>query len=98
MRRAARTDNNHARIVDALRAAGCSVESLADVGRGVPDLLVGVRGETYLLEVKGPRGFATPDQRAWWDRWRGRRPIIVRDPAEALAAVGINAGLTHAQG
>lgn len=43
MRRAARTDANQTAIVEALRKCGASVQSLAAVGKGVPDLLVGLR-------------------------------------------------------
>ena len=41
MRQAAKVDDNQAAIVEALRSLGASVESLAAVGKGVPDLLVG---------------------------------------------------------
>lgn len=54
MRRAARRDGNEPEIVAALRAAGASVSALN--GDGIPDLLVGYRGETFLLEVKLPVG------------------------------------------
>ena len=47
-----RTDGNQAEVVAALQAYGASVQSLAGVGKGCPDLLVGFRGVTYLLEVK----------------------------------------------
>lgn len=56
-RRAARRDNNEVQIVAALTAAGASVTHLS--APGVPDLLVGYRGATLLLEVKtelGPQG------------------------------------------
>jgi hypothetical protein len=42
-------------IVDALEAVGATVERLnSDARRGVPDLLVGYKGETLLMEVKNP--------------------------------------------
>ena len=44
MRRAARVDSNHIEIVKAFRKLGCSVLSLASLGKGVPDLLVAVHG------------------------------------------------------
>ena len=46
MRKFGKTDANHADIVDALRRVGASVVSLASVGNGVPDLLVGFNGRT----------------------------------------------------
>lgn len=57
IRRAARRDANEPVIVEALRAAGASVEIRGESGE--PDLMVGYRGVTYHLEVKlplGPRG------------------------------------------
>lgn len=86
MRRAARTDANQAEIVTALRKSGCQVESLAKLGRGVPDLLVSRAGKLKLLEVKTKRGDLTPDQRRWHALW----PVhVVRSPEEALRAVGL---------
>ena len=95
MRRlAAKVDANQQPIVDALRAAGCSVTILS--APGVPDLLVGRAGATYLLEVKketGPRGggggMLTKDQLLWWATWQGHA-MLVRNPQEALEAVGLS--------
>lgn len=84
---AKRVDDNQAEIVAALRAIGCTVESLHAVGRGVPDLLVGYRGENLLLEVKGAAGSLTPEQRAWHPHWRGQ-VVVVHSIEEALKAVG----------
>ena len=50
--RAARVDQNHVEIVKALRDHGAFVVSLATVGKGVPDLLVGYKRNTILMEVK----------------------------------------------
>lgn len=94
MRRAAQVDANHRDIVDALRDVGCSVESLAGVGDGVPDLLVGFCKQTFLLEVKD--GTKKPSaqklresQVDWHAEWKGRPVIVVRSVAEALKAVGV---------
>ena len=93
MRRAAKVDDNQAEIVDALRRAGCSVCILSGVGRGCPDLAVGLRGVTYLLEIKDGRKSPskqrlTPDEQAWHDAWRGHA-TVVRSVDEALDAVGL---------
>ncbi len=82
-------DANQAAVVAALRAAGCSVQSLATVGAGCPDLLVGWRGVNHLLEVKdgGKVPSArklTADQVAWHARWGGR-VHVVESGAAALA-------------
>ncbi len=47
-----RIDANQPEIVKALRKIGCFVQSLADIGKGCPDLLVGFRGNWHILEVK----------------------------------------------
>jgi hypothetical protein len=86
MRRRARVDTNHAEIVDALRSAGCSVQTLASVGRGVPDLIVGYAGRNVLLEVKRGTGTSTADQVEWAAGWVGQY-AVVRSAEEAIAAV-----------
>ena len=88
MRRNARVDSNHREIADALRAVGTSVVSLAAIGRGVPDLLVGFRGVNYLLEIKTTKGKLTPDQTEFTALYRGV-VVVVRSVSEAYAAIGI---------
>lgn len=93
-RRAAKVDINQREIVSALRAVGAFVQSLAAVGAGVPDLMVGFRGETHLLEVKSrlakrANGGRTDAQVAWHSLWRGRPVVIVRTVDEALNAIGV---------
>ena len=67
-------------MVDALRAEGCAVLSLAALGRGVPDLLVVLPWrETVLVEVKnGERSGAelTDDQERWFRAWPGRIVVV----------------------
>lgn len=94
MRRAAKTDANQPQIVAALRNVGATVQSLAAVGDGVPDLLVGFQGCTLLLEVKdGSRKKSerqlTDDQTLWHTDWRGGPCIVVNNVDEALAAIGV---------
>ncbi len=67
-----RTDENHAEIKRAFEALGCSVISLAEVGGGCPDLLVGVVGVNLLVEVKTEAGTLTPAQRVFRRDWRGQ--------------------------
>ena len=91
MRRARRVDRNHAEIRTVLRALGCEVEDLSDVGRGVPDLLVRTRqGTVLLVEVKDgeappSRRALTPDEAAFANRWASSY-VIVSTVAEAIAA------------
>ena len=86
IRRNPKRDANEKAIVDALRDVGATVERLS--GKGVPDLLVGFRGRTVLLEVKRQkRGRLTRDQRDWCWKWNGEAPVVVRNENEALAEV-----------
>lgn len=88
--RAARTDANHEAVVKALREAGATVQSLASVGKGVPDLLVGYKSQTLLMEVKDSAKPAskrrlTEDQLRWHGSWRGGPLAIVDSPESALS-------------
>lgn len=90
MPRAARTDSNHTDVVKALRKAGCRVQSLASVGKGVPDLLVGSpTGRLVLLEVKDGAKVPsarkrTPDQVTWHEAWSACPVFVVLSPEEAV--------------
>lgn len=87
MRRAARVDANHAAIVAMLRQVGATVQDLAKVGQGCPDILVGFRGRNYLMEIKVNKGKPTPAQDAWHLTWQGQ-VVIVRTADEALHVIG----------
>ena len=86
MRHRPKKDTNHDEIVLALRAAGATVQSLAAMGDGVPDLLVGYCGENFLFEVKTATGELTDDEAVWFDKWRGE-VHIVRTIEDALITV-----------
>jgi Holliday junction resolvase len=92
--RAAKIDANHEQVVSALRAAGASVQSLAGVGKGVPDLLVGFQGKTLLMEVKDGRKTPserrlTEDQVRWHGAWRGGPLAVVDGVDAALRMLGV---------
>jgi len=100
MRRAAKVDANSAQIVSALEAVGATVQSLAPIGRGCPDLLVAGPRKAYfngkddvqmfLLEVKNPDGKdeVNTAQTKWHFEWNA--PVyVVRTPDEALRAIGV---------
>lgn len=79
MRRFAKIDANHKAVTAAFRALGCSVVSLASVGKGCPDIAVGVAGRNLLVEIKSSSKIShrvgakilTPDQIAFKENWRG---------------------------
>ena len=94
MRKRGRVDETQTEVVAALRQVGATVQRLADVGAGVPDLLVGFRNTTLLVEVKGlasvrkhpPTGL-TEDQKEWHQGWNGAPVHIVRTAHEALEII-----------
>lgn len=92
MRRAAKIDANQREIIKALRAVGATVQSLANIGKGCPDLLVGYRADNALMEVKdGAKPPSarklTDDEAQWIGQWRGT-VYVVTSVDEALAAIG----------
>lgn len=89
---ARRKDTNHAEVSSVLEAHGCTVEAIESGKAGIPDLLVGGWGVTELVEVKPQVGETRrrelrDTQEAWWARWRGRRPVVVRTVADCLDLV-----------
>ncbi len=81
MRRAAKIDANHVEIVKALRQCGATVQNLAAVGQGCPDILVGHRGVNLCVEIKDgakspSKRRLTPDQVVWHNEWKGQVCIV----------------------
>lgn len=93
MRRAARTDANHAQIRDQLRKLGVYVWDCSGYGGGFPDLLCVIRREVVLLEVKNPKAppckrALTPDEKAFFAAYPG--PVFVVTTVEqALEYLGM---------
>ena len=90
-----RTDADHAAIVQALRACGAGVESLASIGRGCPDLLVWRPSDRRLVLMEVKDGAKPPserrltdDERRWHADWPGE-VLIVSSVDEALNAIGV---------
>lgn len=92
-RRAARVDANQPEIVERLREAGCSVFITSDVGQGFGDILVGLRGKNYLVEIKDgdkspSRRQLTPAEKKFSGNWRGQYCVVL-DVADAFFEVGL---------
>jgi hypothetical protein len=88
MRYAARIDANQEQIVSALRAHGATVRIVTQ-GNGLPDLLVGYKGFTLLLEVKDGNKVPsarklTPAEQKFFDEWTGGMLAIVNSADEAI--------------
>jgi hypothetical protein len=86
MRHAARVDKNQEEIVSALRSAGAYVWII-----GLPvDLLVGYKGQTFLVEVKnGPRKRLTALQDDFFNNWSGSTLARIDGSEAALRMIGV---------
>jgi hypothetical protein len=87
-RTAAKIDANQPEIVEALRAVGVSVQSMAEIGGGCPDLLCGVDGPdgcVFIIEIKVPGEGLNPRQKSWHAAWRG--PAHVAYSVEQALAI-----------
>ena len=88
MRRAAKIDANQPEIVSALRSVGATVAVTSTVGQGFPDICVGFRGRSILMEVKDgdkppSERKLTPDQKNFHASWRGEITVVT-SAAEAV--------------
>lgn len=93
MRRAAKIDDNQREVVNALRQLPqVTVALTAAVGKGVPDFVVGYKGNNYWIELKD--GNKPPSQRklteheeAWHEKWTGH-VAICNNLDEVLKEIG----------
>ena len=92
-----RVDSNQPEIVATLRGMGCTVQHLHAGGKGVPDLLVGMRGVNLLVEVKTDGNQLNELQEEWHEAWRGQA-VIVRTSEQAAELVQSVWGATAAPG
>ena len=81
-------DNNQTEIVEALRAVGATVQSIASIGKGCPDLLVGYRYKNYLMEIKDGSNKLTKHEELWQRKWMGCC-YNVRTVYEAYLIIGL---------
>jgi hypothetical protein len=86
MRYAARTDENQAAIVKALRDAGAYVWII-----GLPiDLLVGYGNHTFLVEIKSTsKKRLTALQADFFESWCGGTLARIDNPEAALRMIGV---------
>jgi hypothetical protein len=90
MRKAGNIDTVQPEIVKALRQIGASVAITSGIGGGYPDLTVGYRGRTFLLEVKTGADQLNEAQKDWHAKWGGH-VAVVRTPEQAQLEVIHNA-------
>lgn len=94
MRKRGRVDDNQPEIVRALRKVGATVESMANLGCGLPDILVGFQGETHLMEIKDgakppSKRKLTKDEEKFFGNWRGGSLSVVESIEDAMAVIGV---------
>lgn len=84
----AKKDANHNVISTYLEYRGCFVKDLSGAGCGVPDLIVWVKTEWVLVEIKntktgyGKRGL-NKRQKEWATNWKGGKVYMVTSTKEA---------------
>lgn len=78
---AKRVDDNQTDIVNAFRSLGATVLILSSVGKGCPDIMIGIFGKNYLIEIKD--GKKPPSARKlteaeaeFHQKWKGQVDII----------------------
>jgi hypothetical protein len=89
MRYGLRKDLNHWEITALLDQLGIGFVDMSALGRGVPDLVVGLRGIAHLWEIKNPqnsygkRGL-NKNQIKWAENWRGSPVYVISSEDDAL--------------
>ena len=82
---ARRVDVNQKEIVKALRDSGMYVFHLHTQGQGCPDILAGMNGQTYLVEIKASeKAKFTDAQIKFMAEWTGGKVIRINNPQEAI--------------
>jgi Holliday junction resolvase len=66
-----KVDNNQLDIVKTFRSMGATVLNLSAVGKGCPDLLIGYKGISVLVEIKSKTGKFTEPQLKFMEQWQG---------------------------
>jgi hypothetical protein len=80
-------DGNHAELAQVFEGWGCSVADTSAAGFGFPDIVLGLIGETHLVEVKDKDGRLSASQQRFLRDWRGGHVAIVQTLDEAIAHV-----------
>ena len=77
-----KADSNQSSLVKQIRKIpGVTVRHTHTVGQGFPDLAIGFRGKTILLEVKDPANIPskrrlTEDEQDFFNNWTGEAYVV----------------------
>jgi VRR-NUC domain len=80
-------DANHGELAKVFEDLGCTVADTSAAGFGFPDIVLGLIGQTHLVEVKDTDGRLSASQERFIRDWRGGRIVVIETAAEAIAHV-----------
>ena len=87
---AKRVDLNHQEVVKTLRSLGASVFDASRMGSGFPDLVVGYKQKTVLVEIKsGKQKKFTEAQLKFMENWNGSTVIRINDVEGAIRLIKV---------
>lgn len=76
---ASNVDSNQKEIVRLFRSRGCVVEHTHNAGGGFPDIVVGCRGVSVLVEIKSKGGKLNERQEAFFKRFTGACEVVYNE-------------------
>lgn len=87
---ARKVDLNHQDIVKTLRSLGASVFDASGIGRGFPDLVVGINNKTVLVEIKSDeKKKFTKAQLDFMAKWKGSSVVRINDIDGAIRLINM---------
>lgn len=87
---ARKVDTNHAEIVKFFREMGGSVLDLSRVGKGCPDILVGINNRMAFVEIKrDAKAKYTDDQIKFMQNWKGGTISRIHDLEGAIRLINL---------
>ena len=87
---AKRVDLNHQEVVKTLRSLGASVFDASRMGQGFPDLVVGYKQQTVLVEIKSSEQKRfTNAQLKFMAEWKGSAVVRINDIDGAIRLIKV---------
>jgi Holliday junction resolvase len=87
---AKRVDLNHQEVVKTLRSLGASVFDASRMGQGFPDLVVGYKQQTVLVEIKSSEQKRfTNAQLKFMAEWKGSAVVRINDVDGAIRLIKV---------
>jgi hypothetical protein len=80
-------DRNHGELAKVFEDLGCSVADTSAAGFGFPDIVLGLIGQTHLIEIKDKDGQLSASQKRFMRDWRGGQITVVASIPEAIEHV-----------